>query len=98
MADADKRNVIQSSHNTVWYRSVGPTLEAKDSYTEKKAPEVPSAVSQARSNRRMMWEQGALACGTLLPIVSTRFAWLKELSQTEPLAATVSAFVRRSLT
>jgi hypothetical protein len=70
MADADKLNLIQRSDNTGWYRSVSPTLGAKDMRTEKNDPEVPSAVSQARINRRMMWE---LACGNLLPIASTRF-------------------------
>ena len=72
MAGADKLNLIQSSENT-GYRSVRPTLGAKDLRTEKNDPEVPSAVSEARTNRRMMWEQGALACGNLLPIASTRF-------------------------
>ena len=73
MADADKLNLIQSSENTGWYRSVRPTLGAKDMHTEKNDPEVPSAVSEARVNRRMMCQQGALACGNLLPIASTRF-------------------------
>jgi hypothetical protein len=73
MSDADKRNVIQSSDNTGRYRSVKPMLGAKDMRTEKNEPEVPSAVSEARSNRRMMWKQGTLACGNLLPIASTRF-------------------------
>ena len=35
MADADKLNLIQSSENTGWYRSVRPTLGAKDMRTEK---------------------------------------------------------------
>jgi hypothetical protein len=73
MSDADKRNVIQSSDNIGWYRSVKPTLGAKDMRTGKNEPEVPSAVSEARSNRRMMWKLCALACGNLLPIASTRF-------------------------
>ena len=38
MADADKLNLIQSSENTGWYRSVRPTLGAKDMRTEKNAP------------------------------------------------------------
>ena len=73
MADADKLNLIQSSENTGWYRSVRPTLGAKDLRTEKNDPEVPGAVLEAHINKRMMWEQGALACGNLLPIASTRF-------------------------
>jgi hypothetical protein len=54
MADADKRNVIRSSHNTGWHRSVRPTLGAKDLRTEKNEPEVPGAVSETRSNRRTL--------------------------------------------
>jgi hypothetical protein len=36
MADADKLNLIQSSENTGWYRSVRPTLGAKETSAPKK--------------------------------------------------------------
>ena len=38
MAHADKLNLIECSDNTGRYRSVGPTLGAKDMRTEKNAP------------------------------------------------------------
>jgi hypothetical protein len=101
MADADKPNLIQmiqSSENTGWYRSVRPTLGAKDKRTEKNDPEVPGAVSQARINKRMMWEHGALACGNLLPIASTRFRVAGEAFGNCAAGTTVSALARRSLT
>ena len=98
MADADKLNLIQSSENTGWYRSVRPTLGARDKRTEKNDPEVPGAVSEAHINKRMMWEQGALACGNLLPIASTRFRVAGGAFGNCAAGTTVSALVRRSLT
>jgi hypothetical protein len=38
MADADKLNLIQSSENTGWYRSVRPTLGAKTCAPKKTTP------------------------------------------------------------
>lgn len=72
MADADKLNLIQCSDNTGRYRSVRPMRGAKTRAPKKTTPKF-LVLYRKRINTRMMWEQGTLACGNLLPIASTRF-------------------------